>query len=185
MQNLVTVLLRAKAMYCLCCRCSGEYVGEYCQYKNPCNNGEQKCQNGGTCTVLYSPTQAPTFKVCLFLCFYFLQIWSVPLWKFNSVAYLVLDPSFLVPVRIPIWIQTQVLLWTKLKWSLGWKSPILWLTFFYIFFLCLHEGLPVLLTLEFSWAVLRIRIPVTRIRILPFNLMRNRRGPGSTSLLLR
>jgi hypothetical protein len=50
-------------------RCSAEYVGEYCQYKNPCNNGEQKCQNGGTCSVILSATQAPTFKVCPLDCY--------------------------------------------------------------------------------------------------------------------
>jgi|688.fasta_scaffold1080915_1 hypothetical protein len=66
---LVRASLRGLYFACVC-RSSGECVGVYCQYKNPCKNGEQKCQNGGTCTVLYSSTQAPTFKVCLFLCFH-------------------------------------------------------------------------------------------------------------------
>ena len=43
--------------------CSPDYVGEYCQYKNPCNTGEQKCLNGGTCNVLFSNNQPPTFQV--------------------------------------------------------------------------------------------------------------------------
>ncbi|XP_023340422.1 neurogenic locus Notch protein-like [Eurytemora carolleeae] len=44
------------------CDCSPDYVGEYCQYKNPCNTGEQKCLNGGTCNVLFSNNQPPTFQ---------------------------------------------------------------------------------------------------------------------------
>jgi Notch-like protein len=40
-------------------------VGEYCQYKNPCTSGGQKCQNGGTCSVIMSSTRGPTFQcVC-------------------------------------------------------------------------------------------------------------------------
>ena len=43
--------------------CPPEYVGEYCQHKNPCNTGGLKCQNGGTCNVLMSATRGPTFQV--------------------------------------------------------------------------------------------------------------------------
>ena len=42
-------------------RCPPDYVGEYCQYRNPCNTGEQKCQNGGTCVVAQLANQAPSF----------------------------------------------------------------------------------------------------------------------------
>ena len=42
--------------------CPANYVGEYCQYKNPCTSGGQKCQNGGTCNVVMSRTRGPTFQ---------------------------------------------------------------------------------------------------------------------------
>ena len=42
--------------------CPSAFTGEYCQYKNPCNTGGQKCQNGGTCSVIMDPTRGPTFK---------------------------------------------------------------------------------------------------------------------------
>jgi Notch-like protein len=42
--------------------CPADHVGEYCQYKNPCTSGGQKCQNGGTCNVHMSRTRAPTFQ---------------------------------------------------------------------------------------------------------------------------
>ncbi len=175
MQNLVTVLHRAKAMYCLCCRCSGEYVGEYCQYKNPCNNGEQKCQNGGTCTVLYSPTQAPTFKVCLFYVSISYKYGPAPLWKFDSVAYpdsLIPDPSFFVSP------DPGSLLGSRPKFFMNKTEMVFWLKKSYLviknsvhFFFCLHEGLSIWRSLECSWAVLRISITLMRIRILPSALM--------------
>ena len=38
------------------------YVGEYCQYMNPCHTGPgPRCQNGGSCNVRSSPTSSPTF----------------------------------------------------------------------------------------------------------------------------
>ena len=43
--------------------CPANYVGEYCQYKNPCTSGGQKCQNGGTCNVVMWRTRGPTFQV--------------------------------------------------------------------------------------------------------------------------
>ena len=43
-------------------RCPSAYTGEYCQYQNPCNTGGQKCQNGGTCSVIMDPNRGPTFK---------------------------------------------------------------------------------------------------------------------------
>jgi hypothetical protein len=143
MQSLVTVLHRAKTMYFLCCRCSGEYVGEYCQNKNPCNNGEQKCQNGGTCTVLYSPTQAPTFKVCLFLCFYFLEIWV----GFIASGSKLFGKSW---SRIRTWIQFQFFFINKLEWSLLSRlimSDLVKKNSVY-FFLCLHEWLSIWRSLE-------------------------------------
>lgn len=42
--------------------CPSAFTGEYCQYQNPCNTGGQKCQNGGTCSVVMSPTRGPAFK---------------------------------------------------------------------------------------------------------------------------
>ena len=42
--------------------CTDDFTGEYCQYKNPCTSGGQKCQNGGTCNVLMSATRGPTFQ---------------------------------------------------------------------------------------------------------------------------
>lgn len=34
--------------------CSSRYVGEFCQYPNPCHTGPgPRCQNGGTCTVSF------------------------------------------------------------------------------------------------------------------------------------
>ncbi len=42
--------------------CPSDYVGEYCQYQNPCTSGGGKCQNGGTCSVVMSATRAPTFQ---------------------------------------------------------------------------------------------------------------------------
>lgn len=36
-------------------RCKDQYVGEYCQYLNPCRNRPgPRCQNGGTCNVVMS-----------------------------------------------------------------------------------------------------------------------------------
>ena len=43
-------------------RCPPGYVGEYCQHPDPCRTGDQKCQNGGTCTVVQLPGQAPSFQ---------------------------------------------------------------------------------------------------------------------------
>ena len=47
-------------------RCPTEYVGEYCEYSNPCQTGGQKCQNGGTCVVRDTGNgNKPTFQcVC-------------------------------------------------------------------------------------------------------------------------
>lgn len=42
--------------------CTAMYVGEYCQYMNPCHTGPgPRCQNGGSCNVRSSPTSSPTF----------------------------------------------------------------------------------------------------------------------------
>lgn len=43
--------------------CSSDHVGEYCQYKNPCNSAGQRCLNGGTCTVILVTTGEPSFQV--------------------------------------------------------------------------------------------------------------------------
>jgi len=46
----------------VCCSCTAMYVGEYCQYMNPCHTGPgPRCQNGGSCNVRSSPTSSPTF----------------------------------------------------------------------------------------------------------------------------
>ena len=42
--------------------CPENYLGDYCQYENPCFAGGRKCQNGGSCRVLESPDRVPTFK---------------------------------------------------------------------------------------------------------------------------
>ena len=42
--------------------CPHDFVGEYCQYKNPCYTGGLKCQNGGTCNVIMSANRGPTFQ---------------------------------------------------------------------------------------------------------------------------
>jgi len=51
-----------KYCLCVCCSCTAMYVGEYCQYMNPCHTGPgPRCQNGGSCNVRSSPTSSPTF----------------------------------------------------------------------------------------------------------------------------
>lgn len=36
------------------CSCSSRYVGEFCEYPNPCHTGPgPRCQNGGSCTVSF------------------------------------------------------------------------------------------------------------------------------------
>ncbi|MCL4154358.1 UNVERIFIED_CONTAM: hypothetical protein GTU68_049612, partial [Idotea baltica] len=43
-------------------RCKGKFVGEYCQYLNPCQTGfGPRCQNGGTCKVVMS-VSSPNFQ---------------------------------------------------------------------------------------------------------------------------
>ena len=42
--------------------CAENYLGDYCQYENPCFAGGRKCQNGGSCRVLESADRVPTFK---------------------------------------------------------------------------------------------------------------------------
>lgn len=42
--------------------CTSKYVGEYCQYLNPCHTGPgPRCQNGGSCQVRVSPGSSPSF----------------------------------------------------------------------------------------------------------------------------
>lgn len=44
-------------------RCPEEYVGEYCQFANPCHSAPgPRCQNGGTCNVLLSADTEPQFQ---------------------------------------------------------------------------------------------------------------------------
>lgn len=41
--------------------CSSRYVGDFCEYPNPCNTGAgPRCQNNGSCTVLYKD-RTPSF----------------------------------------------------------------------------------------------------------------------------
>jgi hypothetical protein len=40
--------------------CTSKYVGEYCQYRNPCLTGH-RCQNGGSCFVRDDTNGAPSF----------------------------------------------------------------------------------------------------------------------------
>lgn len=48
-----------------CCSCTSKYVGEYCQYLNPCHTGPgPRCQNGGSCEVRVSAAGSPSFT-CL------------------------------------------------------------------------------------------------------------------------
>lgn len=43
--------------------CPPQYVGEYCQFANPCYTGPgPRCQNGGTCTVKMSSNAVPSFS---------------------------------------------------------------------------------------------------------------------------
>ena len=42
-------------------RCPSEYVGEYCQFPNPCHTSQQRCEHGGYCRVVLKPKSAPTF----------------------------------------------------------------------------------------------------------------------------
>ena len=43
--------------------CPAQYVGEYCQFANPCYTGPgPRCQNGGTCTVKMSTNAVPSFS---------------------------------------------------------------------------------------------------------------------------
>lgn len=42
--------------------CTTRYVGEFCEYTNPCHTSSgPRCQNGGTCTVSFS-NGTPSFK---------------------------------------------------------------------------------------------------------------------------
>ena len=43
-------------------RCTNDFVGEFCEYPNPCHTGGQICQNGGTCSVMLSGNQGPRFQ---------------------------------------------------------------------------------------------------------------------------
>ena len=86
--------------------CSPDYVGEYCQYKNPCNTGEQKCLNGGTCNVLFSNNQPPTFQVnSSFSIRHLLCLWF---WlKFSNVICCVIMNLFYYTVRFWV-LQTNI-----------------------------------------------------------------------------
>ena len=43
--------------------CPPQYVGEYCQFANPCHTGPgPRCQNGGTCAVKMSTNAVPSFS---------------------------------------------------------------------------------------------------------------------------
>jgi len=43
-------------------RCPVAYVGEYCQYPNPCSTSQNRCEHGGSCRVVLKPKAAPTFQ---------------------------------------------------------------------------------------------------------------------------
>lgn len=48
--------------FCYDCSCTSKYVGEYCQFPNPCTTGsEPRCQNGGSCEVRTTALSSPTF----------------------------------------------------------------------------------------------------------------------------
>ena len=43
--------------------CPPQYVGEYCQFANPCHTGPgPRCQNGGSCAVRLSSNAVPSFS---------------------------------------------------------------------------------------------------------------------------
>lgn len=65
MGNLMCVQVLRHFNYCCCFSCTSKYVGEYCQYLNPCHTGKgpgPRCQNGGSCQVRIVPGGVPGFE---------------------------------------------------------------------------------------------------------------------------
>uniref|UniRef100_A0A1A9V0K0 EGF-like domain-containing protein n=1 Tax=Glossina austeni TaxID=7395 RepID=A0A1A9V0K0_GLOAU len=46
------------------CNCSSKYVGDYCEYPNPCLTGLGRCQNGGTCQGSYRNDRLSISCIC-------------------------------------------------------------------------------------------------------------------------